>query len=139
MGLISRVSSRTYRRVAKMTKIITRSHNCHCSVESSKVEAKFTNMRLTGGIRVKVDQKMKITVPLKADCECHEVAPPPKLVEQTQVKVSPVPSQKVVVPPKPRLSASHDDTKITVFINAKHLPKMDSFLEGGSCDPYYNF
>merc|ERR1739848_537001 len=113
MGLISRVSSRTYRRVAKMTKIITRTHNCHCTVESSKVEAKFTNMRLTGGIRVKVDQKMKITVPLKADCECHEVAAPaaPKLVEQTQVKASPVPSQKVVVPPKPRLSVSKDDTK----------------------------
>merc|ERR1711997_111212 len=141
MGLISRVSSRTYRRVAKMTKIITRTHNCHCTVESSKVEAKFTNMRLTGGIRVKVDQKMKITVPLKADCECHEVgAPAPKLVEQTQVTASPKPTQKpAVIPPKPRLSASQDDVKLTVFINARHLPKMDSFVEGGSCDPYYNF
>merc|ERR1712066_962693 len=128
MGLISRVSSRTYRRVSKMTKIVTTTHNCHCEVESSKVEAKFTNMRLTGGIRVKVDQKMKITVPLKADCECHEVAAPPKLVEQTQVTSSPVGPQKVVVPPKPRLSASRDDTKITVFVNAKQLPKMDSFL-----------
>lgn len=123
-----------------MTKIVTRTHNCHCEVESSKVQATFSNMRLTGGIRVKVDQKMKITVPLKADCECHEVAPAPKLVQQTVVTSAP--SQKVVVPPKPKSSPppkTTTDKKLTVFLNAKHLPKMDSFLEGGSCDPYYNF
>jgi len=56
-----------------MTKIISTTHNCHCEVTSSKVSAKFTNMRLSGGIRVKVDQHMRIRLPLSTDCECHEV------------------------------------------------------------------
>merc|ERR1712066_536282 len=75
MGLISRVSSRTYRfyLYPKMTKIVSTTHNCHCEVTSSKVSAKFSNMRLHGGIRVKVDQHMRIRLPLSTDCECHEV------------------------------------------------------------------
>merc|ERR1711997_920118 len=144
MGLISRVSSRTYRfyLYPKMTKIVSTTHNCHCEVTSSKVSAKFSNMRLHGGIRVKVDQHMRIRLPLSTDCECHEVGADsdveqaPKKVTQTTVQSPPKPA------PKPQISRSpsvSDNKKITVFLNARDLPKMDSFLEGGSCDPYYVF
>ena len=59
-----------------MTKIVTTTHNCFCEVTSSNVSAKFTNMRLSGGLRVKVEQHMKIRLPLRTDCECEEIAAP---------------------------------------------------------------
>lgn len=137
-----------------MTKIISTTHNCHCEVTSSKVSAKFTNMRLSGGIRVKVDQHMRIRLPLSTDCECHEVDGDhhhhhskaadsdvdhqhqvPQKEAHVTVQQPPKPASKPVLTTKP----SAGDKKITVFLNARDLPKMDSFLEGGSCDPYYVF
>merc|ERR1712110_102005 len=150
-----------------MTKIVTTTHNCHCEVTSSKISAKFTNMRLHGGIRVKVDQHMKIRLPLSTDCECHEVGQDSDCgheQQQTQINqgISQIPMKETHVtvqsPPKPapkpspkpisnppsarssvRSSTSSGDKKITVFLNARDLPKMDNFLEGSSCDPYYIF
>jgi len=67
-----------------MTKIVTTTHNCHCEVTSSKVSAKFSKMRLHGGIRVKVDQHMRIKLPLSTDCECEEIGVDSDVGQQQQ-------------------------------------------------------
>jgi len=154
--------------------IITTSHNCHCEVTSSQVSAQFTNMRLRGGIRVSVDQHMRIRLPLSTNCKCekadekadssscsssdsdaepeqkkHEV---PKKVPVQKVTAEPAHHAAKPSPPKPaaptkpvsrtssaRSTTTTDDKKITVFLNARDLPKMDNMFEGSSCDPYYMF
>merc|ERR1712228_595093 len=93
MGLISRVSSRTYR--ANMASIST-VHNCHCDVLESSVVAKFTNMRLRGAIKIAVEEDLVIKLPLASDCACHPVTPshphheePKKVRESQQAAVAP--------------------------------------------------
>lgn len=65
-------------------------HNCFCSVIDSQIMARFTDMRLTGSFQIKVEEAIKVQLPLKSDCECHPVNKPVK-----------VPVQKVQAPPKP--------------------------------------
>jgi len=173
-----------------MTKIVSTTHNCHCEVTCSNVSAKFSNMRLHGGIRVSVDQHMRIRLPLSTDCECEEVpadsdceqglagkqrlagvkssgpileqAPQKAGITKTTAvqqvtktrreefqektrreEIQEVTTSTVQSPPKPAptppISLYSDNKKITMFLNARDLPKMGSSLEGGSCDPYYVF
>lgn len=154
-------------------------HNCFCERIDSHVMARFTDMRLTGSFKIKVQEDLKIMLPLKSDCECHPVdqpvaqkptyvpAPVPTREEQKPVKKAPRPtstgssygSQPTYEElPKTRLSrdlsqsslssvqsstsakpVSKSHSQTNIFITVRDLPKMDSFLEGGSCDPYYVF
>jgi len=177
-----------------MSKLVTAvAHNCFCERIESHVLARFTDMRLTGSFQIKVQEDLKIKLPLKSDCECHPVngaaAPRPTYVPQP----TPVPRREEQKPVKaetrssyrptstgssysmtptyeelPRtrlsknlsqssLSSTHSSvsaksvpktapkpvtkthSQTNIFITVRDLPKMDSFLEGGSCDPYYVF
>lgn len=46
-------------------------HNCFCERIESHVMARFTDMRLSGSIKIMVQEDLKIKLPLKSDCECH--------------------------------------------------------------------
>lgn len=65
-------------------------HNCFCSVIDSHIMARFTDMRLTGAFQIKVEENIRIQLPLKSDCECHPINKPVKVVQKP-----------VQAPPKP--------------------------------------
>jgi len=63
-------------------------HNCFCERIDSHVNAKISNMRLTGSIKIAVEETIAIKLPLKSDCDCHPVGaqsmpPPPAAREQS--------------------------------------------------------
>lgn len=57
-------------------------HNCFCSRIDSHVLARFTDMRLTGSFKIKVEEAIKVQLPLKSDCECHPVNTPGKVPQK---------------------------------------------------------
>jgi len=132
-----------------MTKVVTTTHNCHCEVTSSSVEASFSKMRLVGGIKIKVEQDMKILLPLSTDCECHEIEPEqqqepeqkvqPKTIQPTKQKLEPEIQTNTPSSSAQDLSIPLDNEIIALTLRAQDLPKMDGILSGGSCDPYYIF
>jgi len=50
-------------------------HNCFCEVVSSFNKITLTDMRLHGTMDLKVEEDIRIRVPLANDCDCHPVRP----------------------------------------------------------------
>jgi len=79
MGLISRVSSRTYRKIettppinmsTKQVVLKPASDSCMCDTIRTAVEAGITDLCLETEFRIKVDEIVKLDIPLNVECKC---------------------------------------------------------------------
>merc|ERR1739848_475349 len=96
MGLISRVSSRTYRH------IMPSDHKCMCERIFSKTEAKLENLRLVGTIRIEAEEDLRLLLPLSSKCDCYpvnnrKVVVRPVIEENVRAEASPPSEEESVI------------------------------------------
>lgn len=142
-----------------LKKKVSKGHGCHCTVIHKESSAVISNIVLEATVDLSVVERIKIDVPVKTHCQVRSMSKKPVV---TQVESKPVVQQERSVPeqqpvqkrkslPKPKVEQKpmpeehaakpppliKEVFKIIVEVN--DLPKMDSFLNGGSADPYFYF
>merc|ERR1711963_705771 len=91
MGLISRVSSRTYRKMSRNAKHITLkpSDSCICETLQTIVEAGVEDLSLETEFRITLNEVIKIDIPLNVECKCVGIKVNPGQQQQQQQQEEP--------------------------------------------------
>jgi len=135
----------------KKTPVYIHNNRCTCEVIRQESYAVLSNIMLEATVRLGVEERIALDVPMHTECTVRQSGYQPVYVDTpVQQKTVTVQPAKPVVVPKPQpakveqakpvsrtASVVKEVFKIVVEVN--DLPKMDTFLNGGSADPYFYF
>lgn len=135
-------------RYSKKTRVYTNPSRCTCEVIRQESYATLSNIMLEATVNVGVYEKIMLDVPMHTECHVRQSGYQPVYVD------TPVQQPKPVVVPKPSIqpvqkvehvskpvsrTASVVKEVFKIIVEVNDLPKMDTFLNGGSADPYFYF